>query len=231
MAVKKKNIWLYVFLLVILVGIMTYLTIRFAPAITRLVENPGEFYKYIDSYGSLSILVFIAFQVLQVVIAAIPGEFVQIAGGYIFGTFLGTIYSIVGILIGAVIAFYLARLLGSKMISALVSEKNIEKFRFIVNNKKAEVVIFIIFLIPGLPKDILVYIAGLSPIKPIRFFTLYLIARFPGLLGSSLIGANLQKENYMLSLIIFILSALLFLAGLIFKDFILGRLKGENKNS
>lgn len=221
----KLSTIIYFALAAVFLAVMAVLTIKFAPAVTRLVEDREEFGRFIDSYGSLSILVFMGFQVLQVVIAAIPGEFVQIAGGYIFGTLAGTLYSTAGILVGALIAFFTARLLGSRIINVLVPEKSIEKFRFIINNTKAEIVIFLIFLIPGLPKDILVYIAGLSPIRPLRFFILFLVARMPGLLGSSLIGATLQQENYVLSIAIFAVSCLLFLAGVLSKDYIMGKLK------
>jgi uncharacterized membrane protein YdjX (TVP38/TMEM64 family) len=221
----KLSTIIYFALAAVFLAVMAVLTIKFAPAVTRLVEDREEFGRFIDSYGSLSILVFMGFQVLQVVIAAIPGEFVQIAGGYIFGTLAGTLYSTAGILVGALIAFFTARLLGSRIINVLVPEKSIEKFRFIINNTKAEIVIFLIFLIPGLPKDILVYIAGLSPIRPLRFFILFLVARMPRLLGSSLIGATLQQENYVLSIAIFAVSCLLFLAGVLSKDYIMGKLK------
>lgn len=223
---KKKRLTVQMLLFILFIGAIIAITILYAPAITKLVGNPDQFRQFIDSYGALSILVFIAFQILQVVIAAIPGEFVQIAGGYIFGTVLGTVYSVIGIMIGAIAAFFAARLLGYKVISSLISQENIDKFNFLLNNKKGEMVTFLLFLIPGLPKDILVYIAGLSPIKPLRFFIIYLVARLPGLAGSSLIGANIQQKNYVLALVIFILASLLFMIGILSKDLIMKKLKG-----
>lgn len=225
---KKKRLTIQLLLFILFIGAIIALTILYAPSITRLVGNPDHFRDFIDSYGALSILVFIGFQVLQVVIAAIPGEFVQIAGGYIFGTVLGTLYSVIGIMIGAVIAFYAARLLGYKVIAALISQAKIDRFSFLLNNKKGEMIVFLLFLIPGLPKDILVYIAGLSPLKPLRFFLIYLSARLPGLVGSSLIGANIQQKNYVLALIIFMVACVLFMVGILSKDLILRKLKGRS---
>lgn len=204
---------------------MAALTIKYGPAITELISDPDGFREFIASYGKLSILVFVGFQILQVVIAAIPGEFVQIAGGYIFGSFFGTLYSVAGILAGAAIAFFTARFLGIKAVSKLLPEKSVEKFKFMMGTRKSEIIVFLLFLIPGLPKDILVYVAGLSPIRPLRFFSIYTIARMPGLLGSSIIGANLQDQNYFLAISIFVLSCLLFLGGLFSRDAILRKLK------
>ena len=225
---SKKRFAIQLFLFILFIGAIVALTILYAPAITRLVGNPDHFRQFIDSYGGLSILVFIGFQVLQVIIAAIPGEFVQIAGGYIFGTVLGSLYSVIGIMIGAVIAFFTARLLGYRVIAALISQANIDKFSFLLNNKKGEMIVFLLFLIPGLPKDILVYIAGLSPLKPLRFFVIFLTARLPGLVGSSLIGANIQQKNYVFALVIFIVACVLFMIGLFSKDLIMRKLKGRS---
>lgn len=211
--------------------VMIILTVLLTPYVTHLTKNPQAFREFIDSYGSLSILAFIAFQILQVVVAAIPGEFVQIAGGYIFGIFWGTLYSVLGILIGASIAFFLARFLGIKAVSKLLSEKSIEKFKFLMNTRKSEIIVFLLFLIPGLPKDILVYIAGLSPIRPMRFFSIYTIARMPGLIGSSIIGANLQSQNYLTAIIIFAASCALFFAGAFLREPIMRKLRSHHDNT
>jgi uncharacterized membrane protein YdjX (TVP38/TMEM64 family) len=226
MKINKKKL-LNIILIVLFLAGMTIATVLLTPLITHLTGDPDQFRDYINSFGSLSVLVFIGFQILQVVVAAIPGEFVQIAGGYVFGTLWGTVYSVAGILIGACIAFFFARLLGVKVVNALVSEKNVEKFRFIINNRKAEFVIFLLLLIPGLPKDILVYVAGLSPIKPLRFFLIFIVARMPGLVGSSFIGSSVQSQNYLMAVIVFVVSCLLFFIGLFTKDLIMSKIKGS----
>ncbi|MCX7774276.1 MAG: TVP38/TMEM64 family protein [Clostridia bacterium] len=228
MLFKNKTKLKYILGITAAVVLMVVLTILLTPAVTELVSDPKHFEGFIHSYGNLSILVFLGFQILQVVIAAIPGEFIQIAGGYIFGSIMGTVYSVMGILIGAVIAFFAARFLGVKLVSKLLSEKSVEKFNFLLNTRKSEIIIFVLFLIPGLPKDILVYIAGLSPIKPLRFFSIYTVARLPGLVGSSIIGANIQSQNYLVAIIVFIVSCLLFFGGLLARELILNKLKSHS---
>ncbi|MGI6776912.1 MAG: TVP38/TMEM64 family protein [Acetivibrionales bacterium] len=170
------------------------------------------------SYGFSGVPVFIFFQFAQVIVAAIPGEVVQIAGGYIYGTFYGTLFSIVGILAGYITAFLLSRLMGYPIVKAFVAEKHIKKFQFLMNSRKSEIALFVLFLIPGLPKDVLVYIAGLTPVRPIRFLTLAMSARLPALVGSSFIGANLQKRNYAIAAIVSIIAVVLFVLGVFLRD-------------
>lgn len=215
---KKSKLAINIALIAAFIGLLIYLGIRLGPKLTELAKNPDELSEMLNSYGSTGIIVFIGIQVLQVVVAAIPGEIVQIAGGYIYGTVFGTLYSLTGIVLGSVIVFFAARLLGYPVVKLLVSEKQLEKFSFMLNNSKSDAAMFILFLIPGIPKDILTYIAGLTPVRPLRFFVIITIGRLPALLGSSFIGHNTQKGNYGVVIIVSVIAVVLFLAGLIFKD-------------
>ncbi|NLK85895.1 MAG: TVP38/TMEM64 family protein [Clostridiaceae bacterium] len=172
----------------------------------------------LNSFGWKGILIFIGFQVFQVVVAAIPGEFVQIAGGYVYGTFAGTLYSLAGIVTGSVLVFTIARLIGYPVVKLFVTPKQLEKFSFMMNSDKSEAAMFILFLIPGIPKDILTYIAGLTPVKPFRFFVIITIGRLPALLGSSFIGHSTQKGDYGIAIIVSTIAVVLFAGGLIFRN-------------
>jgi uncharacterized membrane protein YdjX (TVP38/TMEM64 family) len=158
------------------------------------------------------------FQVLQVVIAFIPGEPVQIAGGYIFGTFWGTVYSMLGITAGYIIVFASVRLFGYPLVKKFVPEKEFDKFSVLINNPKLETTIFLLFLIPGVPKDILVYIAGLTPIQPVLFFIIIFFARLPAMIGSSFIGAEIQSSKYLAAIIVSVVASILFVLGYIYKQ-------------
>jgi uncharacterized membrane protein YdjX (TVP38/TMEM64 family) len=215
---NRAQIILHIILLLIFIIAIIYLTIRFAPGITKLISTPDQFRKLLASYGSISIFVFVFFQIMQVVIAAIPGELLQLAGGYIYGTFFGTVYSLIGILFGSVIAFYISRLLGFGLVKTFIAEKDFEKLNFIVNSPKSEITMFLLFLIPGIPKDILVYLAGFTPIKPTKFFIIFIIARFPGLLASSFVGANIQERDYITVIIVSTIACILFGVGILKKE-------------
>jgi uncharacterized membrane protein YdjX (TVP38/TMEM64 family) len=219
-AMKKfdRSFWINLIFLILAAGLLVFISIKYGPEFTGLVSNPKKFREFILSYGPLSALVFMLFQVIQVVIAFIPGEFVQIAGGYIYGTLLGTLYSLIGITIGCVIVFSTVRLLGFHLVKHLVSEKNIQKFYDLINKPGSEFVIFLLFFLPGLPKDVLVYISGLTPVKPLQFFIIVITARLPAMVGASFIGANIQRENYYTAIIITIISCILFVVGFLYKD-------------
>jgi len=220
-----RSFWINAVFLVIIIGILVYVSIEYAPEITRLVSHPKKFREFVLSYGQMSVLVFILFQILQVVIAIIPGEVVQIVGGYIFGTFWGTVYSFIGITTGYVIVFVIVRFFGFRLVKQMVSEAALEKFYSLINSPGSDITVFLLFLIPGVPKDILVYIAGLTPIKPFTFFIIISIARIPAMIGASYIGSNIQMENYIVAIIIFLIACILFIVGFIFKNRIISTIK------
>jgi len=217
---RQKTTYLIIHLISLIVfGVLiVYVSVKFAPPITRLLSHPEEFKKFIDSYGSISALIYILAQVAHVIIVVIPGEIVQIAGGYVFGTVLGTIYSVIGIFLGTVIVFAAVRSFGYSLVKAFVSPKKLEKFDFLINNPKTGIAIFVLFLLPGVPKDTLVYISGLTPIKPARFLLISTIARFPGLLGSAYIGANLREKDYLSLWIITGIALVLFVVVILARD-------------
>jgi len=231
----RPHIAVNVFLAALFAGLIIYLTIRYGPEMTMFVSDPHAFREYLLSFGPWSAVVFMLFQVLQVVIAVIPGEPVQIAGGYIFGTFLGTVYSTLGITAGYIIIFTSVRLLGFPLVKALVPAKEFEKFGALINSPKLETTIFLLFLIPGVPKDILVYVAGLTPIQPVLFFIIITFARTPAVIGSSFIGAKIQSSQYLIAIIVSLAASILFVLGYIFKqrviDFLHLRFSKEKEGS
>jgi uncharacterized membrane protein YdjX (TVP38/TMEM64 family) len=215
-------------LLLAFVILIAYFTVHYAPLITELVSEPDQFRELIQSYGKTGVFVFIAFQVLQVVISVIPGEVVQITGGYIYGVWLGTLYLVIGLLIGSVLAFYCARLLGYPLLKVLLPKAKFNKFWTLLRSKKFEAVVFLLFLVPGLPKDIFTYAAGLTSVPPAKFFLIATGARFPALIGSVYIGTNLQEENYLTVIILMGGAILLFLIGYFSKDRIIDHLHQWN---
>lgn len=209
------------------VAILSFIAIlflaKYLPAILELTLSVDKFRNYIVSLGSLGFIVFTLFQVLQTVIAPIPGEVIQVAGGYIYGVPLGIFFTTVGLLIGSIIAFYFTRFIGGSYIEKLLSRKNSQWMKDIMDSKKFSVLLFVIFLVPGLPKDFMIYVAGLTPIKPLRFFGILLISRFPWLLASVSIGSNLHHKEYLSTAIISAIALISFILGIIYKDKIINK--------
>lgn len=149
----------------------------------------------IKSYGRYSIFAFIMLQIMQVIIFFIPGEVVQIAGGYIFGTFLGSIISIVGITLGSMVTYYISFFLGRPFVQKIIQKKELAFVDKALSNGKINYVVFILYLIPGIPKDILGYVCGVSEIKAKDFFIFSTLGRIPCIIISALFGAGIAEGH------------------------------------
>lgn len=205
-------------LLLLFIAALAAAAFKYSADILYMAANPDVFKNMLTSYGTSGIAVFIGIQIVQVIIAALPGDLIQIAGGYIYGTFYGSIYSMVGITLGSIIVFYASRLLGYSLINLFVPKELLQKFSFLINNPRSEIAMFILFLIPGLPKDTLSYLAGITPVKPMTFFVISSVARIPALVASTYIGANLQQGNYAVVAAVSAISCILIIAGFLKKD-------------
>jgi len=224
-APKKRHLALHILLAALVLAAIVFATVKYGPVITRMFSRPQETRDYLLSFGTAAPLVYIAFQMLQIVVAFIPGEVVQIAGGYVFGTALGAVYSLIGAGLGTLLVILLVKLVGFSLVRLLVPAKNLERFDFLANSTRSEVAVFVLFLIPGLPKDALTYIAGLTPIKPLRFVVISVLARFPGLLGSAYVGAHLAKKSYWPAVAVSAAALVLFIIGVIFKDKVIEKVR------
>ena len=138
----------------------------------------------------------IAIQFLQVVFFMVPGEITQIAAGYVFGAWLGLFYSVIGILLGSAFDFWFARTVGRPVIKKVLGEKTWEKVDNALSTNRGKSALFILFLIPGMPKDAMSYGAGLSNLRIGEFTMISGLGRLPGLLFSTMIGDQLYDRNY-----------------------------------
>ena len=164
--------------------------------LVRLYQDKYFLRDTVAAWGWAAPLVFIAIQALQVIISPIPGEATGILGGFLFGQWLGLLYSTIGLTIGSLVSFTLGRWLGAHYVKNLVKEETWQKLGFIVEAEGA-IVCFIIFLIPGLPKDIVCYLFGLSPMPFWVFAIVSSLGRVPGTLVLSAQGAKTASGHYL----------------------------------
>lgn len=146
-------------------------------------------------WGIFAPVIFIALQAMQVIIAPIPGEVTGILGGYLFGESVGLVYSTIGLTLGSVAAFGVGRWLGAHYVRTLVSRKTWDKMGFIVEAEGA-ILCFIIYLIPGLPKDMGCYLFGMSPMPLWVFALVSTLGRIPGTWLLSAQGAHTAAGDY-----------------------------------
>jgi len=167
----------------------------------RLAEDPQAFQEWVDASGAAGRILFVGMVVVQVLVAFIPGEPVELAAGYAFGVVEGSLLTMAGFLIGSWIIFMLVRRFGVKLVEVFFSKEKIQQIGFLKNPRKAQILSFVLMAIPGTPKDFLSYFAGLTPLSLRQWLTIVTIARLPSLLTSTITGAAAGEENYLLSAI------------------------------
>ena len=176
-----------------------WLVLTNAPAYQFLVRLyvDKRFLKHtLREWGVLAPVIFIGLQALQVVISPIPGELTGILGGYLFGQWVGLLYSTIGLTLGSVVAFAVGRWLGARYVRKLVSADIWHKMGFIVEAEGA-ILCFIIFLMPGLPKDVTCYLFGLSPMPFWVFAVVTTLGRIPSTWVLSAQGARTASGDYL----------------------------------
>jgi len=161
----------------------------------RLYQDPYFLRDTVKSWGWAAPLVFMAIQALQVIISPIPGEVTGPVGGLLFGTLWAVIYSTIGLTFGTLFCFWVGRMWGEPLIRPWLSEHHWEKMNFILEAEGA-VICFILYLIPGFPKDIISYLFGISPMPFWIFAVVSTVGRLPGTWISSYFGAHVGQQQY-----------------------------------
>lgn len=185
--------------------------------------SQDDFRDYIRSFGALGWLVLLGLQFLQVFIALIPGELLETAAGYAFGPVLGTVLCYVGVAAASSLVFLLTQRFGVRLVEIFISREKINELRFINTERKRNMLIFLLFFIPGTPKDLFTYFVGLTDMKLGSFLVISLIARIPSVLSSTFGGHLLGEGQYWGAVLLYGITGLASLAGLFIYNRILRR--------
>ncbi len=200
----RKNVVLAVIALACLLGIL------YAAWNLDLFARLSDYDDLVETMrgeGSWGPLVCVGIQFLQVVIFAIPGEITQFAAGYVFGAWLGFVYSIAGIALGSMFDFWFARLVGRPVMERMMGRARLERIDGLLGSRKGRSALFILFLIPGMPKDAMSYGAGFTQLGMSEFVVISGLARTPALLFSTLMGSQLYERDYSAMIITGIIGA------------------------
>lgn len=203
--VKIFKIILTIVVLAIFVGLIVYLF----PVMKNLSTLEGQvaFKEKVGNSGVWGLMSLFGLQVAQIFLIIVPGEPIEILAGMCYGGIWGTVFIMVSACIISTVIFLLVRRFGKKFVCDFCDEEKIAKIennKLFQNPKKIEIILLILFLIPGTPKDFLVYMAGLLPIKPIRFILISTFARFPSVITSTLAGENLVVGDWKKGIILYI---------------------------
>ncbi len=169
----------------------------------QFVADPHQFREWVNAHGVWSRLVFVGMVTFQVLIALIPGEPLEIGGGYAFGAVEGTLLCVLGITIGGALIFWLVRKFGMKLVEVFFSKEKIHSLKFLQNEKRMNLIAFVIFAIPGTPKDLLSYFVGLTPMRFSTWLLITSVARLPSIISSTWGGSALNDQQYIKAIIIF----------------------------
>ncbi len=172
---------------------------------------------FIDSLGPLGWIGFVSLQVLQVVAAPIPGEVTGLIGGYLYGPVLGTVLSTIGLTIGSLIAFLLSRTFGRPFVDRFVRKETMDKYDFLLHHKGAFLV-FLLFLIPGTPKDFLCYILGLGHLTTKEFLIMSTVGRLGGTVLLTLGGNYIHQHQYRQFFILLGVAVIIVFFSMVYKD-------------
>ena len=182
------------------VGLIVLLVVGVAvlwhTGVLHRISNKDHLIALLRQGGPTGALLCIAVQFLQVVIAAIPGEITSFAAGYVFGAWRGFLYSAIGVTLGSAFNFWFARVVGRPTLERLIGRDRLAKIDRSLGSARSKSAMFLLFLLPGLPKDLLSYAAGFSGMTIIEFLVLSGLARSPALLASVVIGAGVSRGDY-----------------------------------
>ena len=209
------------FLIMVLVCVLVW------PYVHELFE-PGGVDRVIDEVrdaGPVGFLILLGVQFLQIVVAFIPGEVVQIAAGMLYGPWVGALIVLLGCVISSAFIFAIVHKLGAPFVQSMVPTNYLEKFRAFEKTGKLNVVVFILFLIPGLPKDVFTYLVPLTDMNMRTFLMLANVGRIPGILVSTYAADGLIEGRFMESAIIFGVAAVIALLGIVFRERIMKMLE------
>lgn len=204
---KILKIGLSILSIVVFIGLIIYLF----PIIKNLTTKEGqvEFKNLVQTTGIYGFLMLFGLQFAQIFLVVLPGEPLEILAGMCYGTIGGTVFIFVSCAITSALILFLVRKFGKKYIYEFFKKEKIDKIensKLFKSPEKVELIMTILFLIPGTPKDLLVYIGGLLPIKPVRFILISTFARFPSVISSTIAGANIVNGNFGITVLVYVIT-------------------------
>jgi uncharacterized membrane protein YdjX (TVP38/TMEM64 family) len=210
----------FIVFIVLFVVLMTVFCILFQPFIWNLRDPVyrENFNAWIARLGFKGVLIIFGIQFLQIVIAVIPGEPIELLAGAAYGALGGLGICLAGCAAASFVIYMIVKKFGAPLLFRFFKQENIEKFKFLQNKQKTALMIFVLFLIPGTPKDTLTYIVPLSGFKVSSFVLISAFARIPSILSSTMMGASAVSGNWFQLLILFLITALLGVFGILFAE-------------
>lgn len=206
-----------------------FLTVLVCRPLVGLISDPGSLRGFVNSHKIIGRLAFVGIQTLQGILP-IPLELTTIAGGYVFGKLQGCLLTLCATVISTAVIFYFTRQFGHRLVDLFFTPERQKSVRYFRDEKMRDTVTWIVFLIPGTPKRLFVFSAGLVPQDFRRFLVISTAARVPALLACSFGGDALSGGNYTRAVVIFLITGAVTVLGLLFYRYVDGGRKKKGKN-
>ena len=197
---KKWIAFIAVLFFLIISGIIGWFVGR---PMVRFAKDPEQFRSWVDSHGAWGGILYAGMVFLQVLVAVIPGEPLEICGGYAFGAVKGTLLCLAGAVAGSVLVFAFVRRWGREVVEIFFPSKKLQNLRFLQSSPRRDFLFFLIFSLPGTPKDLLCYFSGLTDLSWRNWLIICSVGRLPSILTSTIGGNALGVQNYTHAVVVF----------------------------
>ena len=192
-----------------IIGIIAFIT-------WNAVSDKEAFKLWVDEHAVEGRLAYILIVTIQIMVAVIPGGPIEVVGGYTFGPIEGIILFIAGATLGSIFVFLLVRKFGQHLVEVFFKKHEIKKLQFLQEAKKRDPLFFALFLIPGAPKDLMCYVAGLTKMRFPVFVFICSVGRLPAVVGSAVSGYALDTNNFMVAVLAFSVTTVISGIGFVF---------------
>lgn len=210
--IRRRKLWGIVSLIVF-VAVTILLTVFFTKVLSPYLHSTTALRSFLESYGWKGRFILLGIQCLQVVVALIPGEIIELGAGFAYGAIEGTLLCLLGVGLSSSIIFLLVKKFGTPIVEVFLPREKIQQLRFINSSEKLKKLVFFLFLIPGTPKDVLTYFVGLTDLRLWSFLTISLIARIPSVVSSAVCGKMLGDRDYVTAILVYAVTGAVSIAG------------------
>ncbi len=189
----------------VFISIIVYFLIQYWPeliAVLKSEDRAEAMREFVASLGVFGACAIVLLQAIQIAVAFLPGEPVELASGMLYGGFFGSLLCLAGAFIGTTVIYYGVKRIGRKALNRF-KEKDVHRFHFFEDAKRAETLTAILFLIPVVPKDFLAFVAPFTPMKPIRFLVISVLARTPGMLITTYAGKSILAGDLTIAILLY----------------------------
>ena len=226
----RRRKWFGALSLILFAIVILLLTLFITKILAPYLRSTEELRTFLDSYGWKGYLVLMGLQCLQVVVALIPGEVVELGAGYAYGALEGTFICLIGVAISSSLIFLLVKKVGVSLVETLISREKLLQLRFINSERKLNRVVFLLFFIPGTPKDVLTYFVGLTNMRLPEFLLISLTARIPSVVSSTICGQMLGDKNFQMAGIVYAITGAISILGYYLYNRVLQHRQNQDKS-